>query len=91
MILAAFALFGLAFILSLVAVVWQTIEAFKTSTTWGIFSILGILCLGLIPNLIWVIMNWDRGWPMLVTWAGSLPPFLIGMWIFLMEGAASAG
>lgn len=83
-----FLLMGVGSIVSLAGLVWQVVEAFKTSTMWGVFSILGALCLALIPNIVWLVLNWQDGWRPLVVWLGGIIPSLCGLFLLMMESAA---
>ena len=83
------ALIILAMAISLTALVWQLVEAFKTGVGWGVFSVIG-LCLGWLPNLIYCIVHWDKGWRILVTSLGSLLPLFAGYAIVMFELAVQA-
>jgi len=94
-LLLGFFFVAMGLIFTTVAVIWQIVVAFRTgeTATWGALSILGAFFLMLIPNVLWVVIHWDRGWPMLVTWLGGIPPIIMGLWILYMHlfGIAASG
>jgi len=64
--------------LGLAAFVMQIIDAFNTSTGWGLISVIGFLFLSGLPNLIYILVGFKERWPPLVIWLCSLPPFVCG-------------
>lgn len=85
MILAGLGLIFLGAAIAVFAFIWQFVEAFKTSTAWGLFSILGLFLIYL-PNLIWFLVNWDRGWRIIVTALGAIIPLAVGLSLLTVEG-----
>lgn len=80
-------LIGLGSAVSLVGLVWHWIESFKTGTGWGIACVLGPFCLCLIPNLIWLAMNWAEGWrPLLLYFAAWIIPSAVGLMLVVGGG-----
>jgi len=57
----------LASIAGVVVVVFQIKEAFTENQKWGIASIAGFLCLGCIPNLAWVVVDFKQRWEYLAS------------------------
>ena len=82
-----FGILGYAFIalgslISIVGLVWHLKEAFATSTGWGIGCVFGWLCLCFIPNIIWLVMNFEEGWrPVLIMVLGGVIPTLVGLFL----------
>ena len=66
--------------------VWMLVEMFKTNIWWGLG---GLICGG-GAQLIWIILNWKRGWPPLVFGFGGFIPALIGLLILMVATAGKS-
>lgn len=74
-------LIGISSILSLVAVVISIKQGFEEGTAWGLANLFGFLCLGLIPNLIFSLMDLKHRSEPLVIYLGCVIPILIGAYL----------
>lgn len=89
-IVIGFALVAIAILITLTAWIVSTIEGFKVHVGWGLFNLVGSLCLFPLPQIIFSVLKLDERWPLLVLTLGGLLPAVAGLFLLIVEGVLIA-